>query len=258
MRLRACQAPPAQLAWIDNCRPPACPYARPPARLASVPVHDGSPPDAPRARRLEAALKSYMIDFAERMTEIKKSLEEPDDSKGGGDGNGEDADAVLERREQLLDELMDIVCSIDHARDLHKIGGLPPLLGLLRRGQPSLKWRAAEVVATCCASNPPVQRWFVDGGVLPPLLDLLGDDNAAVRTKALLALSAIVRHFSPGLEAVLSAPGVPATLAGLCGDADGRVARKACTLVSYILQQRRSAAADFIREGAAPAAARAL
>jgi hypothetical protein len=35
---------------------------------------------------------------------------------------------------------------------------LPTLLDLLRCGQPSLRWRAAEVVATCVQNNPPVQR----------------------------------------------------------------------------------------------------
>ena len=42
--------------------------------------------------------------------------------------------------------------------DLHKIGGLNTLLDLLECDQPSLRWRAAEVVATCMANNPPVQQ----------------------------------------------------------------------------------------------------
>jgi hypothetical protein len=45
------------------------------------------------------------------------------------------------------------------AADLHKIGGLPTLLDILSNSSaPSLQWRAAEVVATCCANNPPVQQ----------------------------------------------------------------------------------------------------
>ncbi len=42
--------------------------------------------------------------------------------------------------------------------DLHKIGGLPVLLELLESPHASLRWRAAEVVATCVANNPPVQE----------------------------------------------------------------------------------------------------
>lgn len=65
---------------------------------------------------------------------------------------------------------------------------------------PSLRWRAAEVAATCMANNPPVQRWFMEAGVLPPLLALLGDSHPVVATKAVLGLSALVRHYNPGLE----------------------------------------------------------
>ena len=50
-------------------------------------------------------------------------------------------------------------CNPRPPADLHKIGGLAPLLGLLRCRHPSLRWRAAEVIATCCANNPPVQVW---------------------------------------------------------------------------------------------------
>lgn len=50
------------------------------------------------------------------------------------------------------------------------------------------------------ANNPPVQRWFMEAGVLPPLLALLGDSHPVVATKAVLGLSALVRHYNPGLE----------------------------------------------------------
>jgi len=50
------------------------------------------------------------------------------------------------------------------------------------------------------ANNPPVQRWFMEGGALAPLLALLSDSHPVVVTKALLGLSALVRHYDPGLE----------------------------------------------------------
>jgi hsp70-interacting protein len=86
------------------------------------------------------------------------------------------------------------------AADLHKIGGLPTLLSLMSSPHPSLRWRAAEIAATCMANNPPVQRWFMDGGALVPLLALLADSHPVVVTKAVLGLSALVRHYDPGLE----------------------------------------------------------
>jgi hsp70-interacting protein len=84
--------------------------------------------------------------------------------------------------------------------DLHKIGGLPTLLSLMSSPHPSLRWRAAELAATCMANNPPVQRWFMEGGALAPLLALLADSHPVVVTKAVLGLSALVRHYNLGLE----------------------------------------------------------
>eukprot|EP00198_Chlamydomonas_reinhardtii_P005375 XP_001694711.1 predicted protein [Chlamydomonas reinhardtii] len=76
---------------------------------------------------------------------------------------------------------------------LHKIGGVPVLLELLESPAPGLRWRAAEVVATCVANNPPVQEWFLEGGVLPKLLALAAPPQPpSCRTKALLALSGLV------------------------------------------------------------------
>ena len=44
------------------------------------------------------------------------------------------------------------------AADLHTIGGLPTLLSLLQDSHASIRWRSAEVVATCVQNNPPVQQ----------------------------------------------------------------------------------------------------
>ncbi|KAF8059979.1 RMDN1 [Scenedesmus sp. PABB004] len=167
---------------------------------------------------LERALADMMKDFAERMQEINTALTgDAGDAggaagEGGGDGGG-GGGASLAEREALCDELLEIVESVDHARDLHTIGGLPTLLALTSSLHASLRWRAAEIMGTCMANNPPVQRWFADGGALPRLMALLGDGDARVVTKALFALGALVRHYDPGLEAFRLAGGLPALLA---------------------------------------------
>jgi hypothetical protein len=58
-----------------------------------------------------------------------------------------------------------------------------------------------------------VQRWFMEGGAMPHLLALLQDPQPEVATKGLLATSAMVRHYQPGLEARRAAGG----LQTLCG-----------------------------------------
>ncbi|KAF5833821.1 armadillo-type protein [Dunaliella salina] len=203
----------------------------------------------------------------------------------------------LEDEEALLEELADWVTSIDHARDLHAIGGLPTLLGLMDNNTaPSLRWRAAEVAATCMANNPAVQQWFLDGGLLPKLLGLLdaephglaqqqqqqqqkveqdgtsaaqgsseqqqggshaedggkqhsdGELCAALQVKALLALSALIRHCKPALE-LFRLEGGLLRLVNLAGSPDTRVQRKALMLLQYLLAQHPQDTAPAVQYG---------
>lgn len=99
--------------------------------------------------RLENVMKEYMVDFTERMTAIQKGLS---DSTSPG-ASEED----VQHAEALLEELNEIVESIDFARDLRSIGGLPVLMSLMQSPHTSLRWRAANVIATCCQNHLPVQ-----------------------------------------------------------------------------------------------------
>lgn len=186
---------------------------------------------------LEEALKHYMQDFCERMKEIKDVLDK-----------GEESEEGLEEKENMLEELMDIVSSIDYARDLHKLGGLQTLLQLLGSQHAGLRWRAAEVVATCVQNNLPVQQWFLEGGAMPPLVAAMSDADPVVRAKALLALSSITRHFPPALELFRLDAGLP-RLVKAVGDTDARVQRKAAGLLTYLCEQHAADAPAALDQG---------
>jgi hsp70-interacting protein len=164
-------------------------------------------------------MREYMKDLGARMKEIKSALDTTATPSATAAAATAPTAATarteqqLRAEEALLDELAEIVESVDHARDLTKVGGLETLLSLMACPYPSLRWRAAEVAATCMANNPPVQRWFMDGGAAAALMGLLGDRDLICRTKALLALSALVRHYDPGLEAFRAAGGLGHLLA---------------------------------------------
>jgi hypothetical protein len=102
-------------------------------------------------------MQEYMKDFVERMREIKDAVESPDDQRS------------IEEKEALLEELVEIVESIDYARDLHKIGGLPTLLALLQSPHAGLRSRAAEVVAACTQNHPQVGRRCAGAPFAQPL-----------------------------------------------------------------------------------------
>ena len=231
-------------------------------------------------------MEHYSHDVVKRMREIKRVLDGgaiastavPDGGDGGGGeevatqpaprppaGSSTATDtpppppddphavpATDTARVALLDELVEIVESIDHARDLALIGGLPTLLALLASPAAPLRARAAEVLGTAAQSNPPVQDWFLEGGVLPAVLGMLaggggggaggrggggGDPCPLARQKALFALSCLVRHCDRATDALLAGGGVPVLVAEASGEAAaGRpgAARKAWQLLSYL------------------------
>lgn len=227
----------------------------------SMKHHDGTtaPRPMPEGERqfLEDAMKSAMIDLGKRMTDIKDTLDTAgavESGGGGGDeaaaeGSGEAASppATLEQRERLLDELQDIVDQIDLAKDLHTIGGLQTLLDLMRSPHPSLRWRAAEVAATCAQNNPPVQTSFMEEGIMPHLLQLLDDPHSMVQTKGLMAISCMVRGYPPAMLALRELGGL-IRLVALLGEPEPRLQRKCLQVLQYMLRvvplARRPAASD--------------
>ncbi len=52
-------------------------------------------------------------------------------------------------------------------------------------------------------------QWFMEGGAMPKLLQLLHDEDASCRTKALLALSCLIRLNPLALEVFRQKRGVP-------------------------------------------------
>lgn len=62
--------------------------------------------------------------------------------------------------------------------DLHTIGGLPTLLKLLQDPEASVRWRAAEVVATCVQNNPPVQQVTTPFSSFVPCVKIIQDHCA--------------------------------------------------------------------------------
>lgn len=139
---------------------------------------------------LEEALRGAMVDLGKRLEDIKDSLD--DDAQGGSTEHR----VTIEEKEKLLDELLDLVESIDQAKDLSSIGGLSTLLHVLDSGVPSLQSRAAEVIATCAQNNPEVQSSFFHGGVMDPIWVLLDSEDDACQLKALLGVSCLIRGSS--------------------------------------------------------------
>lgn len=179
------------------------------------------------------AMQAQTIDVVKRMKEITLVMKTPDNVL-------EEQGVTATDIEDMLDELQEHVESIDMANDLNSIGGLTPLLNYLRNSHANIRAKAAEVVSTVVQNNPKSQQLVMDANGLEPLLsNFTSDDDVTVRTKALGAISSLIRQNKPGIAAFRLANGYAALKDALSSESV-RFQRKALYLIQYLLQENPS------------------
>lgn len=136
--------------------------------------------------------------------------EEPSDQDREDDDEEDERETALETISELCENL-------DNARDLMTLGGLQLCVSrYLSHEQSGLRWRAAELVASCSQNMPQVQIHLLDIGTLPKLLQMADcDPHPTVRVKALYAVSCLVREQDAGLQAFLSLDGFSVLMRGI-------------------------------------------
>ncbi|PIN17070.1 Armadillo/beta-catenin-like repeat-containing protein [Handroanthus impetiginosus] len=179
------------------------------------------------------AMQAQTVDVIKRMKEITLVMQTPEqvlESQG----------VTPQDIEDMLDELQEHVESIDMANDLHSIGGLVPLLGYLKNSHANIRAKAAEVVSTIVQNNPRSQQLVMEANGLEPLLsNFTSDPDVTVRTKALGAISSLIRHNKPGVAAFRLANGFAGLRDALSSD-NMRFQRKALNLIHYLLHENQS------------------
>lgn len=176
------------------------------------------------------AMQAQTIDVVKRMKEISAVMQTPQEVL---EAHG----VTVEEMEGLLEELQEHVESIDMANDLHTIGGLVPLLGYLKNPHALLRARAAEVLSTIVQNNPKSQQLVMEANGLELLLsNFISDCDITVRTKALGAISSLIRHNKPATVAFRLANGYAALRDALTTE-NVRFQRKALYMMQYLLQE---------------------
>ncbi|XP_016468693.2 uncharacterized protein LOC107791192 isoform X1 [Nicotiana tabacum] len=123
---------------------------------------------------------------------------------------------------------------------LHSIGGLVPLLGYLKNSHANIRAKAAEVVSTIVQNNPKSQQLVMEANGLESLLsNFTSDPDVTARTKALGAISSLIRHNKLGIAAFRLANGYAALRDALSSESV-RFQRKALNLIHYLLHENRS------------------
>ncbi|CAL5334965.1 uncharacterized protein LOC114316836 [Camellia sinensis] len=176
------------------------------------------------------AMQAQTVDVIKRMKDITLVMQTPEqvlESQGVTAADIED----------MLDELQEHVEAIDMANDLHSIGGLVPLLGYLKNSHANIRAKAADVVTTIVQNNPRSQQLVMDANGLEPLLsNFTSDPDVTARTKALGAISSLIRHNKPGIAAFRLANGY-AGLRDALSSENVRFQRKALNLIHYLLHE---------------------
>jgi len=152
----------------------------------------------------------------------------------------------VDAKAELLEEMQDLVESLDNAKDLKGVGGFDVLMKLMQCNQEKLRCRAAEVIATSVQNNPQAQEWALQGGALQQVLQLLEDPVAICRTKGMLAVSCLVRGYKPAREAFRHNKGYEKLLKLLeVSQGDIRTQRKIARFLAAIVMDEPSEAREI-------------
>ncbi|KAB1201710.1 Hsp70 nucleotide exchange factor fes1 [Morella rubra] len=104
----------------------------------------------------------------------------------------------LEDRQRALQELLILVEPIDNANDLNKLGGLAVVIQELAHPDTDVRRLAAWVLGKASQNNVVVQRQVLELGALAKLMEMVKSSSTEEATKALYAVSALIRSNSVG------------------------------------------------------------
>lgn len=150
-------------------------------------------------------------------------------------------------RIQALDNFEMLIEQIDNANNITSMKMWEPLLGLLTGSEeshatsPAIQIATLWIVGTAVQNNDKAQMTVLQFGFLKPIISLLvhGSDGQ-VRSKALYALSGILKHNAKAVLSFIDLDGWNA-LCGALLDPDVSLRRKSAFLVNSLLLQDDSA-----------------
>uniref|UniRef100_UPI0037E73FA3 hsp70-binding protein 1 n=1 Tax=Semicossyphus pulcher TaxID=241346 RepID=UPI0037E73FA3 len=157
------------------------------------------------------------MDEVEQMKQCLAVLSKQGTNEKEQEGEEERDEEDEDERESAFEVLSELCENLDNARDLMILGGLELSVSYyLCHAQSGLRWRAAELIASCAQNMPQVQVHLLSIGALPKLLQLTDSDpHPTVRVKALYAVSCLVREQEAGLQAFLAHDGFSVLMRGM-------------------------------------------
>lgn len=205
---------------------------------------EGPAPPEPMSEERKTWLREALTELCKgQMDEVEQMKQclavlckEGSERERGGEEDREDDDEDDER-ETAFEMLSELCENLDNARDLMTLGGLELCVSqYLNHAQSGLRWRAAQLIASCAQNMPQLQFHLLSIGALPKLLQLTDSDpNPTVRVKALYAVSCLVREQEAGLQAFLSHDGFSVLMRGMQSENEKLRTKSAFLLLNLLM-----------------------
>ncbi|KAH6837896.1 ARM repeat superfamily protein [Perilla frutescens var. hirtella] len=106
----------------------------------------------------------------------------------------------LDDRRRALQELLILVEPIDNANELHKLGGLTAVIKDLNNSNTEIRTISAWILGKASQNNPFVQNQILELGTLAKLMEMAHSECVEEATKALYAISALIRNNLEGQQ----------------------------------------------------------
>jgi hypothetical protein len=205
------------------------------AAAAARPQQPVRSPEELRKERewLDAAFPDMFAEV-KRLTKILAGEIPPPESAGG---------TVLDddMRVDLLNALEEYMADLNFATNITSLGTLGPVVEHASHAVPDVRAAALWVLGTSMQDVSDVKAQVVAGGGVPPIVAGLADASRAVRAKATMAASALLRHADANtLKAFVDAKGVPELMRAIVDDAPP-VRRRA----QFFLQHAHTSGVDW-------------
>ncbi|KAK9134473.1 hypothetical protein Syun_013803 [Stephania yunnanensis] len=138
-----------------------------------------------------------------------------------------------EERHRVLEEILVFVESIDNANDLHKLGVLTVIVQALESSDNETRIRSAWILGKASQNNPVVQKQILNLGALAKLMEMVNSNGVEEASKALYAVSALIRNNLDGQELFYAKSG-ELILQGILSNSntDVRLRKKSAFLVA--------------------------
>jgi len=142
--------------------------------------------------------------------------------------------ADLDERSRSLEELEEIVSSLDNANDLESCRLWEPLISFLSDSQSQIRLHSAWVLGTAVQNNEKSQQSFYRYGGVEAISCLLNDSDVHVIAKSLYCISGLINHYPDALAKFIELDGFK-KLASVLALGDMNCCRKVLFMLSGLL-----------------------